>query len=64
MGADSVGPRTTRFSIHLPSRFVDKGTDFTIRIQLFELYLKETGIPNNKKGKELVSLLKTTSHFA
>ena len=56
-GADHVGPRTTRFSMRPPSQFMGKEADFTVWIQRVELYLKEAGVQDNKKGQELVSLL-------
>ena len=48
--------KTPRFSVRPPARFV-AGTDFTLWIQRVELYMKEAEIPDEKKGRELVSLL-------
>ena len=54
---EGAGVRTTRFSVRPPSRFAGKGADITIWIQRIELYFKEAGLPNDKQGQELVSLL-------
>ena len=48
--------RPTRFSARPPPRFAT-GTDFSLWIKRVELYFQEAGIPEEKKGAELVSLL-------
>ena len=50
------GKKTARFSVRLPARFVS-GTDFTLWIQRVELYMNKMVIPDEMKGKELISLL-------
>ena len=48
--------RPTRFSARPPPRFAT-GTDFSLWIKRVELYIQEAGLPEEKKGAELVSLL-------
>eukprot|EP00731_Ephydatia_muelleri_P010468 Em0005g1054a len=48
--------RPTRFSARPPLRFAT-GTDFSLWIKRVELYIQEAGLPEEKKGAELVSLL-------
>ena len=48
--------RPTRFSARPPPRFAT-GTDFSLWIKRVELYFQEAGLPEEKKGAELVSLL-------
>eukprot|EP00731_Ephydatia_muelleri_P003528 Em0001g3528a len=48
--------RPTRFSARPPPRFAT-GTDFSLWIKRVELYIQEAGLPEVKKGAELVSLL-------
>ena len=50
----------TRFSARPPPRFATD-SDFNLWIKQVEVYIQEVGLPEEKKGAELVSLLEDES---